>query len=1011
MKKTKRSFFRFGSRSFRNLTIGALIFFIVVVGVLTHIVLDFNKREILNDTRNSLSSILQTTTEGLRIWIADKKIYMTQVGESAVLVNDVKHLLSVPPNVNALLESEELANVRRFFKSTQDRFGETGFFIINSDFVSIGSMRDSNIGTRNIIAEKRPDLLERVFKGETVFVTPIRSDVYLENSSKTSRLPSTSFIVAPVRDKGGHILAALARRLDPSLDFSRVIQLGRIGDSGETYAFNRNGKLLSESRFDEDLKNIGLIARDAKGILEIEIRDPGGNMVAGYQPSIPRHQQPLTVMAESAIRGEASENMQGYRDYRGVPVYGVWLWDSMLGLGITTEIDVEEALLPYRVVSWTMIGVLGVVLLLSAAGMIFTLFFGERANWILQKSRGELEEKILQRTADLRENEKKLNAALKASKAATQAKTSFLANMSHEIRTPMNAIIGFSEILIQTKLDRTQSKHLNTINRSAKSLLSLLNDILDIAKFEEGRMEIESIILNLPRVIDDVLATLSIKAQQKNLMIHLHYDPALPNCFVGDPVRLSQVLINLIGNAIKFTDAGSVALYVEPDKEKDFLHFMIKDTGIGIPKDRLDAIFAPFAQADTSTTRKYGGTGLGTTISRQIVECMKGRIWVESDEGVGSTFHFTAGIPQADCKAACEGGTGKTQTVFRSTRALKILLAEDIPENAELVTIQLETLGHHLTVAVDGLQVLKRFNQGDYDLILMDVQMPHMDGLEATREIRKIEVERGGHIPIISLSASALAQDKVYCTDAGMDGFVSKPINFDELFAEIAHVLPNDCRALASELEISPQKRLEDFPALAGIDTRRGLNNWRDPERYSQNLINFLHKHRQDGDLIKQALDKNELVTAEKISHALKGVAGNLAITHVTSIATELNAALRNRRSGYEPLLEELNRAINEVSVAIGQLSHNADEDAKRSIADFDASKLKKLMSNLLAALETDDPDNIEPVLIQLKGYLVKDQLKTIVDQIEEFSFRDAEVSTRSLARDIAIELRDEHDK
>ena len=347
MKKTKRSFFRFGSRPFRNFTIGALIFFFIMVGYLTNAVLDYNKREILKDTRNSLSSILQTTTEGLRIWIADKKIYMTQVGESAVLVNDVKRLLSVPPNAPQLLASDALADVRLFFKKTQDRFGETGFFIINADFTSIGSVRDKNIGTRNLIAEKRPDLLERVFKGETVFVPPIRSDVYQqEKQSETPPFPSTIFIVAPVRDADGNILAALARRLDAAQDFSRVIQLGRIGDSGETYAFNRNGKLLSESRFDDDLRNIGLIDHDAKGILEIEIRDPGGNMVTGYRPELSRNHQPFTQMAESAIRGEASENMQGYRDYRGVPVYGVWLWDGMLGIGITTEIDVEEALLP-----------------------------------------------------------------------------------------------------------------------------------------------------------------------------------------------------------------------------------------------------------------------------------------------------------------------------------------------------------------------------------------------------------------------------------------------------------------------------------------------------------------------------------------------------------------------------------------------------------------------------------------------------------------------------------------
>ena len=986
--------------------IGALIFFFILVGYLTNEVLDYNKREILKDTRNSLSSILQTTTEGLKIWISDKKKYMTQVGENAVLVKDIKRLLNVPPNTKALLESDELADIRQFFEETQDRFGETGFYIINEDFISIGSKRDNQIGKRNLIAEKRPDLLERVFKGDTVFIPPIRSDIYLhEKKTETSQLPSTIFIVAPVRDTNGTILAALARRLDPAEDFSRVIQLGRIGDSGETYAFNRNGKLLSESRFDDDLRNIGLIASDAKGILEIEIRDPGGNMVTGYRPEIPRHQQPFTYMAERAIRGEAGENMTGYRDYRGVLVYGVWLWDSLLGLGITTEIDVEEALLPYRVVSWTTIGVLVVVLFFSSAGVIFTLFFGERANRVLQKARMGLEEEVQQRTADLRENEKKLNEALKASNAATHAKTAFLANMSHEIRTPMNAIIGFSEILIQTNLDDMQSKHVNTINRSAKSLLSLLNDILDIAKLEEGRLEIESITFNLPQVIDDVVSTLSIKAQEKKIIINLHYDPALPNCFTGDPARLRQVLINLMGNAIKFTDKGSVTLQVEPTKEKDFLHFKIKDTGIGIPENRLEAIFAPFAQADTSTTRKYGGTGLGTTISRQIVECMQGKIWAENNEGPGSTFHFTAYIPQADSVSLSQAGAEKIQVAFNAARALKILLAEDIPENVELASIRLEAVGHQLDVAVNGLETVEKFSKESYDLILMDVQMPVMDGLEATREIRKIEVERGGHIPIISLSASALAKDKVHCIEAGMDGFVSKPIDFNELFSEIAKIVPKDSGTVIDELEISPRKNNTSFPELAGINTQQGLKNWHDAKRYGQSLISFSHTHQQDGLLIKQALENKDLETAEKISHALKGVAGNLSITHVANIATEINVALKNKRDGYEPLVDDLNKSINEVVAVISQLNNDDDTRDDNPNNNFDVNKVTKLFNDMMVALGTDDPDNIEPILEQLKGTLNRSQLKMLVGHVENFSFREAERATQELAKELGLDI------
>ena len=313
-----------------------------------------------------------------------------------------------------MLNSRGLKELRKFFQSNKDRFGKAGFFVVAPDFINIASMRDDNMGARNLIANQALDLLNRAFRGETVMVPPIWSDVILQSSSGLNAgAPPTMFFAAAIKNHKDQVIAVLTQRVDPSNDFTRIIQMGRIGKSGETYAFGKYGKLLSESRFDDDLRKIGLIEAGRKAILSITIRDPGGNMVKGFTPAVPRYQQPLTLMAEQATKGDSGINVAGYRDYRGVPVYGAWLWDRNLDIGMTTEIDVADALSPYYTARNVIITVLVITVLLAIGSLMFAVFIDERANRALRKSHDELEHRVQERTAELAESEERFALAVR----------------------------------------------------------------------------------------------------------------------------------------------------------------------------------------------------------------------------------------------------------------------------------------------------------------------------------------------------------------------------------------------------------------------------------------------------------------------------------------------------------------------------------------------------------------------------------------------------------------------
>ena len=896
----------------------------VLISIVGWTTLHFVTQSLRQDIQDKLQATLNSDIEALEIWAENQRDVAASWATHTRARQEIAKLVALAQEKETtretLLASPMLAQLRQDLGPVCELYNYIGFVLVDQRGVNIGALLDEPVGTKNLI--DRNDFVQRALAGETVVSKPFTAKILLPDEQGVMRPDRpTMFAAAPVFGDSGEAIAALCFRIRPEVDFTRILAVARFGKSCETYAFDRDGVMLSDSRFNDHLRSIGLIPNDGitNAILNVHVRDPGGDMLEGFRP---QGQLPLTRMATSAVRGESGFDVDGYHDYRGVTVLGAWQWLDRYGFGVTTEVDQDEAFITLNHIKTAFYAVIG-LLIVSVLGVTWLDHVGNLRSQVLKQYRSELKAALdelksqkfaldqhsIVSIADVRgkityvndkfcqiskysrdeligndhrivnsghhpkaffkemwetiargdvwrgeiqnrakngsaywvdtsivpyldqdgivtqyvsirtditprkQAESELESAICQAEAANVSKSEFLANMSHEIRTPMTAILGYTDVLVEegdlSRAPNHRVETIRTIQRNGEHLMSIINDILDLSKIEAGKMIVEQIDCSPHQILADVGALMRVRADSKGLSLGIECVGPIPRTIQSDPVRLRQILINLVGNSIKFTELGGVRVITklgdDPTADNPKLTFEVIDTGIGITPRQMEKLFRPFSQADTSMTRKFGGTGLELTITKRFTQMLGGDITVDSTLDQGTSFVVQVSTGPLDGVEMIEepidavvieaekAGAKPQQSTDRPLENVRILLAEDGPDNQRLISFLLKKWGVSVELAENGqvamIKALKALQDGNpFDVILMDMQMPVMDGYTATTTLRESEYTK----PIIALTAHAMAGDRDKCLNAGCDDYATKPINKTKLLATIQKHLSSE---------------------------------------------------------------------------------------------------------------------------------------------------------------------------------------------------------------------------